>query len=65
MSNAVMDRVQEQLAVLGLDGVALRGQSDLFEIDRFDYWSNAQTGSVLLCGCTASYRSDVPSDQAA
>ena len=63
MSTGVIDRVQEQLAVLGLDSVALRGQSDLFEIDRFDYWSNPG-GDVMGCGCTMTTRSDVLSDQA-
>ena len=67
MSTATMDPVQEQLAFLGLDDVALHRHSAEFEIDRFDHWAGAAvTGQVYVCSCTGgTYKSDDPSIQAA
>ncbi|MGX7828619.1 hypothetical protein ACTG9Q_26345 [Actinokineospora sp. 24-640] len=59
MSTAVVDSVRAQLAILGLDDVALRSQSAQIEIDRFDYWSNSAgvvAGSSTMstfCGADA------------
>lgn len=62
MSTATMNRVQEQLAFLGLDGVALQAHSADVEIDRFDYWSGLTSDAVRACHCTATFRSD-PQDE--
>jgi hypothetical protein len=65
MSTAVMNRVQEQLAFLGLDGAALQAQSADVEIDRFDYWNGLTSDSVRACHCTATFRSDPLDERAA
>ncbi|MFC7615899.1 hypothetical protein ACFQV2_22835 [Actinokineospora soli] len=61
-----MDRVQEQLAFLGLDDVALHRHSAEIAIDRFDHWDgSALIGQAMVCTCTGTYKSDDPSLRAA
>ncbi|MGW5054315.1 hypothetical protein [Actinokineospora sp. NPDC004072] len=66
MSIAVMASVEQHLAFLGLDGVALVGHSAEFEIDRFDHWGDESAPSVRFTACMGgSFKTDDPSLQAA